>query len=201
MHINCSFLQASTTFLYVSFGDWLGFLIGAVLWKVSRISGWLANGQLRRSEWFGIPSVNSSKIARKVGLMLEGRVSANWSADLNLGLRVSGRVYFSFVVIRIVAVTRHLVQGNLAAGIGCRLGIIFGLGLNGKRSAVFAAYVCFCGPDFLLMLARKWLFRIWVCSNVVRKRFPISLSLRLSRLRMLQYASLLNSGRWTRGSW
>ena len=53
------------------FGDWLGFLIGAVLWKVTRISGWLANGQLR-SEWLGIPCVNSSKIARKGGLMLEG---------------------------------------------------------------------------------------------------------------------------------
>ena len=154
------FLQGSTTCLYVSFGDWLELLIGAVLWKVSRISGWLANGQLRRSEWFGIPCVSSSKIARKVGRMLEGRVSANWSADLNRGLRVRGRVYLSFVVVRIVAVTRHLVQGNLAAGIGCRLGIIFGLGLISKRSAVFVAYVCFWGPDFLLILTRKWLFRI-----------------------------------------
>ena len=73
--------------------------------------------QLRRSEWLGIPCVSSSKITRKVGRKLEGTVSANWSADLNRGLRVSRRMYFSFVVVRIVAVTRHLVQGNLAAGL------------------------------------------------------------------------------------
>ena len=71
--------------------------------------------------------------------MLEDRVSANWSVDLNLGLRVSGRVYFSLVMVRMVDVTRDLVQGNFAVGIGWRLGIVFGLGLIGKRSAVLAA--------------------------------------------------------------
>ena len=63
----------------------------------------------------------------------------NSSAVLKRGLRVSGFVYFAFVVVRIVAVTRQRVQGNLAMFRGVELVMIFGLGLIGSLSAVFAA--------------------------------------------------------------
>ena len=56
-----------------------------------------------------------------------------------LGFNVRGCVYFSVEVVRMVAVIRHLVQGYLALLIGVAVGMVFGLGLMGSRSAVFAA--------------------------------------------------------------
>ena len=81
--------------------------------------------------------MNSS---RKVFRRFVGRVFANSSAVLNLlGFNVRGCVYFSVEVVRMVAVIRHLVQGYLALLIGVAVGMVFGLGLMGSRSAVFAA--------------------------------------------------------------
>ena len=53
------------------------------------------------------PWVSSSRILRKVGRRLEGRVSENCSIVLNRGFSVSGRVYFSLVIVRMVAVIMH----------------------------------------------------------------------------------------------
>ena len=91
-------------------------------------------------------------------------------------------MYFLFVVVRIVAVIRHRVHGNLVSEIGWFGGMTLGLGLIGKRSVVLAAYVCLCGPDFLGILARNSLFRIWVWRRVVKNLVAIS---RLVSLRML----------------
>ena len=77
--------------------------------------------------------------SRKVFRRFVGRVFANSFADLNLGFSVRGCVYFFFDVVRMVAVIRHLVQGYLALLIGAVVGMVFGLGLIGSRSAVFAA--------------------------------------------------------------
>ena len=102
-----------------------------------------------------------------------GRVFPNSSAVLNLGFNVRGYVYFSLEVVKMVAVMRHLVQGYLALLIGVAVGIVFGLGLMGSRSAVFAAWECFCGPAFLLMFAKYSLFRICVWRSVVRNCFAM----------------------------
>ena len=61
-------------------------------------------------------------------LSIVGRVSANSSTLLNRGFKVRGWQYFSFVVVKIVAVIRHLVHGYLAELSGCLTGMILGLG-------------------------------------------------------------------------
>ena len=132
-------MQLSTTDLYLLVVVVVVVGLGAAMWKASRLSAFVERGQPLDSWWLGKPWVSSVKIDWKRGRRVLGRSLVYSSILLNLGCSCSFSVYFSSVLVRIVAVRMHFAHGYLVAFIVWEGWIDLGLCLIGSLSAVTAA--------------------------------------------------------------